>query len=788
MIRERLEDSYRRARQGEGGLLALIGPSGVGKWELLSGTVDRLGIPSSQIVHVRVARDDLGRPFQALSPMIERVLSGEGSRPIDLQSSLFLMPFAPVPSDRRTPPRSPGIDPPALGAVASLVPGWDDYRQLKRELEFYKRGVEAWGDRTRFLHEVGDLLVSYARSHGGLWLIENAHYLDPHSWSLLRYLGDRVGTCPLAIWLTLDVETVSDLEPVPRSVLSGPGAQVLPVPRLSRDETEERLRVWIPPSQVTPELVESLWVRSQGLPLTLEQLVRGEDWKPGSLADRATSPDPLKARLEAFPLEDRERLRRLSVLGRTFPFVLARILLELPELACAEKLERLVKEGFLREASGEAYSFLPGALGDQLRQELDPERRRELHGKVARALEESGASHSARDIYWLADHWFAAEEWERAWESNLRACRTALDTYAPDLALTYADRALKTLDHLPDAPSERRGEALVERGRALHDLTRLSEAEDTLRQALRIIPAAPSTTALRARALFHLARTLGSRGRGEETFPLVQEARQMFEVARDRPGELMLHQVVGVSLMMTGRASEAAQHFREMLRIAQDMKNEREISYAKKNLSAVLLMIDPRDAEGLRLVDEALAYHERTRNYAGLAAGYLNRGINWLALEAPDRALEDFRRSREAAMKARAPLLASSAALSEADLLISRGAWGPAEGALRSVEPLSGALEGRERIVYPLLQGRIREGRHDEEGAIAFYTRALVEAQIFEDREALWESHLGLARALRRKGDLHAAQIHRESIPSEDQVRQVSEGLAAQLHAYDTAD
>src|SRR5262249_6586380 len=82
-------------------------------------------------------------------------------------------------------------------------------------------------------------------------------------------------------------------------------------------------------------------------------------------------------------------------------------------------------------------------------------RRRELHRRVARRIEELHRDRLDEQLALLARHYLLAEEWEPAFDYHLRAGRQAQARYANREAITLYERALQLGPRL-DLVDERR--------------------------------------------------------------------------------------------------------------------------------------------------------------------------------------------------------------------------------------------------------------------------------------------------------------------------------------------
>ena len=171
----------------------------------------------------------------------------------------------------------------------------------------------------------------------------------------------------------------------------------------------------------------------------------------------ATLRGVLAARIDALPAEAKRALQRAAVVGRFFTHQTLQAL-----SAGDDDLERalaqLLRADLIRESGRvpeRRYMFKHALLQDAAYASILAERRKGLHGTVARHLEstlgELGDEHAAV----LAHHWREAEEWERALHHTLRAAARARALFARPAAITLHWQALELLARLPATDARR---------------------------------------------------------------------------------------------------------------------------------------------------------------------------------------------------------------------------------------------------------------------------------------------------------------------------------------------
>lgn len=776
---ESLVHSLDEARNFRGSLVLVHGPPGVGKTRLIDGALARANVPVRRVRRTYLELRDTERPYNAILSLARWAMKLDDIAPGLDSGSLVLAPFLSAlnarPSASREVPGA-GSGPGAGSAMPS------EYDRLVADLEHYKRGVEAWGERSRFLHEVGWMILDAAARRHIVWIVEGAQHLDPHSLSVIKYLGACLDESPLLVWLNVDTAEDGHLPPELAPLLDLPRGQSVEVPRLGRAGVVEVLG-WKNPSRAFPDrVVDSVLSESHGLLLTVEQLANDPHLLQFSATGAARdSNDAISLglrKVEQLPLSARELVEQLAVVGLGVSVEMAVRLTKRKESEVRADLVALVDQGLLLEQEPAQYCFRLTALPAEIMARTPAPRLVGLHRAAAEVLEESSAG-SNEQIFDLAEQWRGAEAWEAAAQTALRASRFASDSFAPEGGLLYACRAFDAASRLAERKPVLEAEALVEKGRALYDLGRLREALETFREAVPKIEATPAQWPLRARALFYLAQTLGSLGRSQEALGVVQEAAGALQQTNNTRARLTLYQVVGVTLMMAKKDREAIEPFRSMLSLAHTLYDPREISYAQKNLSAVLLAVDPRDPEGWQLVNAALEHHAWTNNFAGLAAGYLNRSEAKLQLEDSEGALSDLAKSRRSAELAHAPLLIASATLQEATVRLDRSEVDRAEELLKTLTPWMPTLEEPwARVSFSLLLGRVAEARDRLVEADRLYETAACEAEPGGESPALWEPRLRRAALAKRVGDQEKFERLSLTLPSADELRKVAPALS----------
>src|SRR5262249_54043694 len=247
-----------------------------------------------------------------------------------------------------------------------------------------------------------------------------------------------------------------------------PNVGTLTLGRLDRNDVESMV-ARVTGGRVLPaEVTEQIVVKTDGNPLFVEELTKAvleggilvedaEGYRPDGplppLAIPETLQDSLMARLDRLaPV--REIAQIGAAIGREFSYSLVRALVGSDESALKRGLAQLEQAGlvFRRGEPPDAavYSFKHALVRDAAYESLLKSRRQQLHGQIARALEERFAAIVASQPEIVAHHFTEAGLVDAAIEYWLKAGAKAYSLYANEDAVRFFERALTLLKKLPE--------------------------------------------------------------------------------------------------------------------------------------------------------------------------------------------------------------------------------------------------------------------------------------------------------------------------------------------------
>jgi predicted ATPase len=326
--------------------------------------------------------------------------------------------------------------------------------------------------RRRTLAALLDQFEGLARRQPIVLSFEDAQWADATSLELLDLMVERVRRLPVLALFIFRPE----FEP---SWIGLPNVGSLTLGRLDRNDVENMV-AGVTGGRVLPaEVMKQIVTKTDGNPLFVEELTKtvleagilvenGEGYRLDGplppLAIPETLQDSLMARLDRLaPV--REVAQIGAVIGREFSYSLLRAVAGRDEtalthgLAQLEKAELLFRRGEPPEA---LYSFKHALVRDAAYESLLKSRRQQLHGQIARALEQSFAEIVASQPEILAQHFTAAGLVEPAIDYWLKAGQQAARRSANAEALNHFARGLELLPKIDDPMLRNKSELLLQ--------------------------------------------------------------------------------------------------------------------------------------------------------------------------------------------------------------------------------------------------------------------------------------------------------------------------------------
>jgi tetratricopeptide (TPR) repeat protein len=543
--------------------------------------------------------------------------------------------------------------------------------------------------RFRLWRAVAGLVRRAAAPAGLVMIFEDLHAADRSSLALLYFVAREIRSMrALLIATCRDVE--ARLDPEAGEIISRLGREgaTLSLRRLDRAASGDLLRRRT--GELAPGVEGRIFDSTQGNPLFLEEMARLlEDEGPDAIAAGVVPGgvrDAIRQRLDRVSSEARSVLDLAAVAGDEIDVALLALASNRDRAEILATVADAERVGVLATRVGRPR-FSHALVREVLYRELGVERRRALHGEIARAIEAlaapagspgagspTGSSTAAGlPLAELAYHLLEGPRsgLERAVEFAARAASRALDLLAHDEAIALLERAAIAVD-AAGAPALLRarvllatGEARIRRGEVMAGRSACCEAATLARIA--------GDGELIGRVALTYGRVFTFGVLDPILVGMIEEALAELPEA-DSPLRARLLARLGGTLQPSLVAEEPVRVAREAIAMARRLGDPRVLlETIHDGLSALMDVVDPRERLALNLECErlagALGDRERLlRTHLRLAIDHMALG-DFLAVDAHIAALAELAAAARAPWYAwRVPLLRSVRAAIEGRL------------------------------------------------------------------------------------------------------------------------
>ncbi len=420
-----LLERWTQAKAGEGQGVLLVAEAGIGKSRLTRALLDAL----ADEPHARIRYQC--SPYHAdsaLWPVIQQLTRAAGIATDD-------------PTDARLDKLEALLDRAGGRETAPLIA---DLLGVDGAARYGPLDLTPLVQRARTMHALAEQLRGLAARQAVLVVLEDAHWIDPTTLELIEQCLDRIAEARVLILLT----SRPDQQP---ALAAHPHVTGLTLNRLGRAGVES-IVARLGGDHLPSETINGIIARTDGVPLFVEELTKAV-LETGEASIPASLHDSLMARLDRIP--DVKALAQIAAcIGRDFDFSLLAGVADRrePELVSAlNKLaaaELIFRRGIPPAAT---YSFKHALVQDAAYQSLLRSKRQQLHGRIAKFLEQRFPDTVEAEPELLAHHYTGAGLTAQAIAHWRKAGARAIERSANAEANADFDRGLELLKSLPES-------------------------------------------------------------------------------------------------------------------------------------------------------------------------------------------------------------------------------------------------------------------------------------------------------------------------------------------------
>ncbi|MHC4447238.1 MAG: ATP-binding protein [Planctomycetota bacterium] len=426
-----LIDRWSQAKAGEGQVVLISGEPGIGKSRIVRAFRDR------------VDSDRYRRILYQCSPHHVNSALYPAIRQLELAAGMVVGEAPDAKLDRLEAllqQASPDVAKAApLMAALLSIPSEGRYGALK---------ISAQQQRVATLGALQNQLLGLARHEPVLFVLEDAHWIDPTTLELITTVVPRLADQPVLMLITHRPECQDPFQ--------GQGhVTKLNLTRLSRAQVAAIVRD-VAGKMVTDDVIARIVERTDGVPLFVEELTKAMAEANFNLADAdvpVTLQGSLMARLDRLgPAKEIAQIG--AVIGREFGCdLLARLVDRRVDLDSG--LARLIDSQLIfrtRRVEGDIYTFKHALIQDIAYDSLLRQRRQALHLEIASTLAAGDPPTTAPEV--LAHHFERGSDLRQALAWSDRASIDASGRSAQPEAVAHCSNALRILRLLGGADDD----------------------------------------------------------------------------------------------------------------------------------------------------------------------------------------------------------------------------------------------------------------------------------------------------------------------------------------------
>ncbi|MFQ5484159.1 MAG: adenylate/guanylate cyclase domain-containing protein, partial [Desulfobacterales bacterium] len=472
---EILHTAWQRVKSGEGRVVDVVGEAGVGKSRLIYEFQKTIAEEATLITGVCI---HYGRSINFL-PVIDIVKGAFG-----------------IKEGMSEQEAGQSIEKRAAEGLASMIPFYLNLLSLKTDDPKFN-SLNPEGRKFGTFEAVKDLLLSVSEGKPLVVFIEDIHWMDKISEEFFNFFTHSIHGLPIMMLTAYRPEADPPWT-------KGAHYRQLGLQMLSTGSSVKLVRNVLGNLELDPNLEKKIVAKTGGNPFFVEEMVRellerGEVVKEGDRyvsqqhIDQLDIPSSvqgvLAARMDRLSEDMKRTMQVASVIGRDFAYKILKSIMELGEelrihLTNLVGIEVLYEKALYPELE---YIFKHALTQEVAYESLLKQRRREIHGRIARTIEELYADRLEQHYELLAYHWELSDSPDRAIEYLVLAGEKSYRSQAASSAVDFYARALKQIDKSdktadPDLMMRIREEL----ANSLHSMGKIEESFENSQEALRL--------------------------------------------------------------------------------------------------------------------------------------------------------------------------------------------------------------------------------------------------------------------------------------------------------------
>ena len=578
-----LMDAYHKAQSGSGQVVGIVGDAGVGKSRLLFEFKNQLPpgectYLEGQCLHFGIAMAYL--PVLDILRSYFRIKEGDQESRIKKKMQEKILHL-----DEK---------------LHGILPPFHELLSLEIEDATYQK-LGPQQKREKIFESLRDLLVCESQNRFIIIVVEDLHWIDKTSEEFLSYLIEWLANRHILLLLLYRPEFTHPWESKTYYTKIG-------LTQLSSQSSAELIKAILYDCDIDPVLETLILNRAAGIPLYIEELThsllengtiqRGQNQcflaiEPKDIQIPDTIQGIIAARMDRLEDNLKRTLQVASVIGRDFAFRILQTITGMREelksyLLNLQGLEFIYEKSLFPELE---YIFKHALTQEVAYNSLLHKRKKEIHEKIGKAIEQLYAERLEEFYEMLAYHFVQAENWQKSFLYLSKSGDKARQAFASHESIGFYTRAIEVGSQITPTLKEEDLLPVYEgRGLVWLLLSKLDEAIDDF-QIMRRMARASGSQRKEGESLCHLALAHLQKF-SEDHIPVVEEyAQEALQLSQQTGNQLILAKSLaslGLVHQARGNLFEADRNFESSLQISRQegFKESSTISFSFLGLQA----------------------------------------------------------------------------------------------------------------------------------------------------------------------------------------------------------
>lgn len=552
------KDMYKQMLAGSGQVIGVVGEAGVGKSRILLEYIKSL--PQDEFIYLEGRSLNYGSSIAYL-PILEILKSYFEIKDGDLEN---IIKEKMVEKIHRLNEK-----------LRYIISPFQELLSLKVDSEDFSR-LEPEQKREKTFEAFRDLFVGLSQEKPLILAVEDLHWIDNTSEEFLNYLIRWLPNSRILLILLYRPEYTHKWGSI--SYYTKIGLTQLGIP-----SSTELILAILDKGEVDPEILKLILNRALGNPLFIEELthtllengsidVMDNKYVLNPRSYDIEVPDTIQgliaSRLDRLDNNIKRTMQVASVIGRDFAFRTLKTITKMHKelksyLLDLQGLEFIYEKSLFPELE---YTFKHALIQEVTYYSLLTTRRKELHRKVAEAMEQIFADRLPELSSIIAEHYLRGEVWDQAFHYLDKAGNAAARLFSHVEARIHFDRALKVLVRLEDTENNRRKRVdttiklTLSSWRATspeENLKRLDEAEKLVIDLISKEEASGDDDLRLARVRFWIGRVLYSMGLMNEALGYFKQVLPVAQASGDPELLAIPSGAIGQAMAVLGHVYKA---------------------------------------------------------------------------------------------------------------------------------------------------------------------------------------------------------------------------------------